>query len=53
MGNLILDRFLENIIPVSCFEGSGLKDIFQEYANLDVKCRSSVCYRGRNTIPHN
>ena len=42
MGNWMLDRFLEKIISLACFEGSGLKDIFQEYAHLDIKYRSSL-----------
>ena len=42
MGNWMLDRFLQKIISVVCFEGSGLKNIFQEYANLDIKYKSPL-----------
>ena len=37
----MLEHFLEKVIYFACFEGSGLKDIFQVYAQLDIKSRSS------------
>ena len=42
IANWILYRFLEKIISVACFDGSGLKDIFQEYVHSDIKYRSSL-----------
>ena len=38
---LIVERFVEKVISLACFEGSRLKDIFQVYAQLDIKLRSS------------
>ena len=52
VGSWISDRFLEKTISVACFQASGLKDIFQEYAHLDIKYRSSLSYRRTNTILH-
>ena len=42
IGSWILDCLLEKIIYLDCLERSGLKDIFQVYAQIDIKFRSPL-----------
>ena len=41
-GSWVTQRFLEKIISLACFEGSGLNDIFHLKAQLDIRFRSSL-----------
>ena len=41
-GSWVTQRFLEKTISLTCFDGSGLNDIFHLKAQLDIRFRSSI-----------